>query len=74
MSQENVELVYWVSDAFNQRDLDGVLALADPDIEYVPRIRELEGGRSLPWPRLGSEAGGGACSRSPPTSASRSRT
>jgi ketosteroid isomerase-like protein len=44
MSQENVELVYRVHDAFKRRDLDALLALADPDMEYFPRIRELEGG------------------------------
>ena len=31
-------------EALKRRDLDALLALADPDIEYFPRIRELEGG------------------------------
>ena len=44
MSRENVELAYRVHEALNRRDLDALLALADPDIEYLPRIRELEGG------------------------------
>ena len=44
MSQENVDLVYRASDAFNRRDLDAFLALADPDMEYHSRIAELEGG------------------------------
>jgi ketosteroid isomerase-like protein len=44
MSEENVELVRRAIDAFNRRDLDALLALADPDIEYFPRILELEGG------------------------------
>ena len=44
MSEENVELVYKANDAFNRRDLDALLALADPEIEYFPRIPELEGG------------------------------
>ena len=44
MSQENVELVHQANDAFNRRDLDALLALADPDVEYFPRILELEGG------------------------------
>jgi ketosteroid isomerase-like protein len=44
MSQENVELVYRVDDAVNRRDLDALLALADPDLEYSPLIRALEGG------------------------------
>ena len=44
MSEENVELHYEAIDAFNRRDLDALLALADPDIEWFPRIAELEGG------------------------------
>jgi len=44
MSQENVELTYLASDAFNRRDLEALLALADPDVEAYPRIVELEGG------------------------------
>ena len=45
MSQENVaELIHQANDAFNRRDLDVLLELADPDIEFVPRILELEGG------------------------------
>ena len=45
MSRENVELAYKANDAFNRRDLDAFLALADPDIEWFPVIVELEGGR-----------------------------
>ena len=44
MSQENVELAHLASDAFNRRDLDAFLALADPDVEAHSRIVELEGG------------------------------
>jgi ketosteroid isomerase-like protein len=33
MSQENVELVHRVFDAFNRRDLDAMLALIDDDME-----------------------------------------
>ena len=44
MSQENVELIYRFTDAFNRRDFDAVLALADPGIEYSSRIAEVEGG------------------------------
>ena len=44
MSQENVELFYEGNKAFNRRDLDALLALADPDIEVLSRIAELEGG------------------------------
>jgi hypothetical protein len=44
MSEENVELTYLASDAFNRRDLEALLALADPEIEAYSRIVELEGG------------------------------
>ena len=43
MSQENVELVCRVFDAFNQRDLDAYLALMDDDVEAVPRAGAMEG-------------------------------
>ena len=36
MSQENVELHQRAFDAFNRRDLDAFLALADPNIELTP--------------------------------------
>lgn len=41
---ENVDLHYLGNDAFNRRDIDALLALADPDIELFSRIREMEGG------------------------------
>jgi ketosteroid isomerase-like protein len=44
MSQENVELALRMYDAFNQRDIDALLALSDPDVELISRIVELEGG------------------------------
>jgi ketosteroid isomerase-like protein len=44
MSQENVELVHRGLDAFNRRDLDALLALCDPDVEFFSRVAELEGG------------------------------
>ena len=44
MSQENVELVYRLNDAFKRRDLDAYLALCDPDVEYYSRFGEVEGG------------------------------
>jgi ketosteroid isomerase-like protein len=44
MSQENIELVYEATEAFNRRDLDAFLALADPDVEFFSRFVELEGG------------------------------
>jgi len=45
MSQENVELQYRAADAFNRRDLDAILALADPDVEFTSRLVRVEGGR-----------------------------
>lgn len=39
-----MELTYEANDAFNRRDLDALLALADPDIEVFPLIARLEGG------------------------------
>jgi ketosteroid isomerase-like protein len=44
MSRENVELLYRVIDAFNRRDLDTYLGLMDPEVEFVPYERALEGG------------------------------
>ncbi len=44
MSEENVELVYRVNDAVNRRDLDTLLAVADPEVEYSPLVQALEGG------------------------------
>jgi ketosteroid isomerase-like protein len=44
MSQEYVELHRRAIDAFNRRDLDAFLALTDPDVEFISRIVELEGG------------------------------
>ena len=46
MSQENVELTYRAADAFNRRDLNAFLALADPDAEFTSRIVEVESGAS----------------------------
>jgi ketosteroid isomerase-like protein len=47
MSQENVELFWRAADAFNRRDLDAVLALCDPDIEFADFLMEMEGGGSF---------------------------
>jgi hypothetical protein len=44
MSQENVDLIYQANDAFNRRDIDALLAVADAQIEFVPRLLELKGG------------------------------
>jgi hypothetical protein len=42
MSQENVDLHRRAIEAFNQRDLDGFLALMDPSVEFTPYERALE--------------------------------
>jgi len=43
MSQENVERVYGVIDAYNRRDLDAFLAVMGPDVEFTPYERAIEG-------------------------------
>jgi hypothetical protein len=43
MSRENVELLHQAIDAFNRRDLDGYLATNDPDVEFTPYERAMEG-------------------------------
>jgi hypothetical protein len=43
MSRENVELLHQAIDTFNRRDLEGYLALNDPDVEFTPYERALEG-------------------------------
>jgi ketosteroid isomerase-like protein len=43
MSQEDVELTHRSHDAFNRRDLDGYLALHDPEVEFTPYERVVEG-------------------------------
>ena len=39
-----MELLYRSYDAVNRRDLDGLLALMDDDVEAVSRIAAMEGG------------------------------
>jgi ketosteroid isomerase-like protein len=46
MSQENVERLYRAYDAFNRRDIDAFLALADAEIEFTTLNLQLEGGLS----------------------------
>ncbi|MEK6250988.1 MAG: nuclear transport factor 2 family protein [Actinomycetota bacterium] len=46
MSQENVELVHRITAAINRHDIDAVLALTDPDVEFIPRLTEVDGGGS----------------------------
>jgi ketosteroid isomerase-like protein len=43
MSQENVELVRRVFDAFNRRDIAAFIELLDPNVEWVPVLAVLEG-------------------------------
>ena len=43
MSQENVELVQGLYRAFNRRDMTSLLALLDPEVEWVPVLAVLEG-------------------------------
>lgn len=44
MAQENVELVHRAFNAVSRRDIDGFLALMDPEVIAVPRILAVEGG------------------------------
>jgi ketosteroid isomerase-like protein len=44
MSQENVEVVRRMNDAWNRRDLETMLALADPEISYVNSPTAVEPG------------------------------
>jgi ketosteroid isomerase-like protein len=44
MSEENVRLLYRALEAVNGRDLDGLLALMDEQVEAVSRIVAMEGG------------------------------
>jgi ketosteroid isomerase-like protein len=43
MSQENIERHHRVIEVFNRRDLDAFLALMDPDVEFTPYERAMEG-------------------------------
>jgi ketosteroid isomerase-like protein len=43
MPRENIELIRRAFDAFNTRDLDAFLDLMDPEVEFVPYERALEG-------------------------------
>jgi len=38
MSQENVEVVKWLVDAFNRRDLTGFASKLHEDVEWVPAL------------------------------------
>jgi hypothetical protein len=43
MSERNVELYQLGIEAFNRRDLEGFLALADPDVVGISRVLAIEG-------------------------------
>jgi uncharacterized protein len=45
MSQENVEIVKQLTDAFHRRDIDAFAKLTTPDVEWVPVFAaQVEGG------------------------------
>ena len=44
MSQENLGIIRRLVDAWNRQDLDGILALTDPEAEYVNAPSALEPG------------------------------
>jgi ketosteroid isomerase-like protein len=44
MSRENVELTYRAFQAFEDRDLDALLAMLDDDVEAFPILSGMEGG------------------------------
>ena len=44
MSQENMEIVRRLMDAWNCQDLEGILALIDPEAEYVNAFNAVEPG------------------------------
>jgi ketosteroid isomerase-like protein len=44
MSQENVEIVYRMLDAWNRQDIEGILDLTDPEAEYVNAPTAVEPG------------------------------
>ena len=44
MSQENVDIGYRVVAAWNARDVEAVLALTDPEVEYVNSPASVEPG------------------------------
>jgi uncharacterized protein len=43
MSQENVDVVRRSFEAFNARDVDGLVGLSSPDCEWLPFRAQLEG-------------------------------
>ena len=69
MSQENVELTRRAFQAFNDCDLDAVLAGLHDEVEAFPRLAAVEGGYRGP---TGYAAGGRSCSAPSLTSTWRS--
>ena len=69
MSQENVEIVRRALDAWNRRDLDTLIAAADPGIEYVNAPTAVEPGTRR---GVAEVAGCGGRSGRPSTAVSRS--
>jgi len=51
MSQENVELSKRVVDAWNRRDVEATVALADPEVVCHPVLEETTEGEAVPGPR-----------------------
>lgn len=43
MSPENVDIVRGLPEVFNRRDIPAMLALLDPDVEWIPIMATLEG-------------------------------
>jgi uncharacterized protein len=43
MSEQNVEVVRRAFDAFNSRDVEGLVAITDPGCEWLPFRAQLEG-------------------------------
>ena len=44
MSEGNVEIVRQILDAWNRRDIEGLIALVDPEVEYVNSPTAVEPG------------------------------
>lgn len=46
MSQANVERYHRVTAALNRHDIDAALAFIDPDVQFIARLVEVDGGAS----------------------------
>lgn len=46
MSQQNVETLKWVIEAYNRRDIEPLLETSDPEIEWYPFTAQVEGGEA----------------------------